>query len=232
MNPLAVVISANIAAAFVLFCGIKLFDLGSDFAELIRRHGAFLGLVVALVTIFNFLLTDTADILNGDLLFWTVFVSMICFAILGRLTDLVKVKLLSRKHGKTKKHASPSVLSIITIDLIELIIGAIYGLVAGVSFIVTTGTGVMVLCTLILLRIIGKVETIRQYQEAGFSRRQNIISLVISFCASPIAAILIYLFLRGNYRSAGVLMATAAGFLIYISLYRALTVIVKKYKNR
>lgn len=231
MNPLALVIGANIAAAFVLFCGIKLFDLGSDFADLIRRHGVFLGLIVAIVTIFNFLLTDTAEILNGELLFWTVFVSMICFAILGRLVDLVKIKLLSSKHKK-KKHLSPSVLSVITVNLIELIIGAIYGIAAGASFIVTTGTGVMVLCVFILFRIVGKVETIQQYQEAGFSRAQNIITLIISFCSSPIAAIVTYLLLKGNFRSAGIFMATAAGFLTYISIYRVLTVIVKKYKNR
>lgn len=232
MNGLALVVSANIAAAFVLFCGIKLFDLGSDFADLIRRHGVFLGLILALVTIFNFVLVDAGEIIDGELLLWTMLVSMVSFAILGRLVDLMKVKILSKKRSKKAKHSAPSLLSIIVINLTELIIGVIYGIVAGSSFIVTTGTGVMVLCTLILLRIIGKVETIRQYQDSGFSRGQNIAALIVSFCSSPAAAIATYLILRGNYRPASMLMATAAGFLTYVSIYRVLSVIVKKYKNR
>lgn len=228
MNPLVTVIAANITAAFVIFCGIKLFDIGSDFADLIRRYGVFLGLVIAFVTIFNFLLSDTGDVLDSNIIYWTVFVSMICFAILGRLADVVKRLILAPRKKRKKMTAGP----VIVVLMIDLIIGAIYGLASGASFMVTTGTGVMVLCSIILLRLMGLVSTIGRYQEAKLSRRQNSLIVALSLIVTPVVAIITYLLLRSNFRSSGVYMASAAGFLIYLCLLQITTLVVKKYKNR
>ncbi len=229
MNAIATVIAANIAAAFVIYCGIKLFDIGSDFADFIRRYGVFLGIVIAFVTIFNFLLVDTADLIDDGLLYWTVFVSMICFAVLGRIIEASKRIILERKKKKKKQISASSLLILI---MIELAIGVAYGLASGMSFMVTTGTGVMVLCSVILLRLMSEVSTIGRFQEARLSRGQNILITAISLCAMPISAILVYLFCHPNFRSMGVYMASATGFLVYVCLLQITTLVVKKYKNR
>jgi zinc transporter ZupT len=228
MNPTVTVIAANLAAAFVIICGIKLFDIGSEFADLIRRYGIFLGLVIAFVTIFNFLLVDTAELVDDTLLYWTVFVSMISFAILGRLAEATKRLILVSK----KKRKKVSTSSVLVLALIDILIGVVYGAVSGVSFMVTTGTGVMVLCAIILLRLMSKVTTIGQYQTAGLSRRQNILIFSLSLIVTPAVAILCYLLFRSDIYSAGVYMASATGFLVYLCLLQITTLVVKKYKNR
>lgn len=229
MNTLVFVIASSIAAAFVFLCGIKLFDLGSELAEPIRKYGVFLGLIIAFATIFNFLLPDILEILDGNTVFGIVFASMIGFAILGRIVEFIKHILLD---SKKKANRRVSVPTIAAIDVIELIIGLIYGAAVGVSFSVTTGSGIMLLCTFILFRLISRVQTVRRYQLAHFTRRANIVAVVISTCVSPVATICTYLLARNHYRSMGFFMSVALGFLVYISLLNITALVVKKFKNR
>ena len=236
MNALGIIIAANIAATFVIFCGLKLFDMGSDLAEIIRKYGAFLGIIFSFVAIFNFLLTDTLELIDNGNAVWIITAGMVAFAVLHYATIIVKHLLLKKKEIITKKKAkrtiakSPAGLKVAGIGLIDVLIGVIVGAVAGLSFTLNNGTGIMVLCALILLQIVGKVSTIRQYQEANFTRGQNITVLACSLCASPIVSILLAIWSRENYRHVGVFMAVAVSYIAYLCLYH-LVVIAKKFKK-
>jgi zinc transporter ZupT len=203
--------------------------MGSELAEPIRKYGAFLGLIIAFATIFNFLLPDILEILDGNTVFGVVFASMISFAVLGRIIEFLKRILLSTKK---KANSRPTMPKIIAIDAIELIVGLIYGAAVGVSFSVTTGSGIMLLCAFILFCLVSRVQTIRRYQLARMTRRANIIALIIPSCIAPAATIITYLLARTHYRSMGFFMSVALGFLVYISLFNITTLVVKKFKNR
>ncbi|MCQ2570979.1 MAG: hypothetical protein MJ154_01900 [Candidatus Saccharibacteria bacterium] len=230
MNALGIIIAANIAATFVTFCGLKLFDIGSDLADIIRKYGVFLGIVFAIVAIFNFLLPDTLDLLDGSYTIWTVTVSMVAFAFLEFLTNIAKHTLLIPKRKKSRKRGRMSKLSVAAIAAMDIAFGCIAGAAAGISFTLHTGTGFMVLCALTLLQIISKVASIRRYQDAGFTRKENITVLALSLCASPIVATLVSMWAHERYRHIGVFMAVAIGYIAYICLYH-LVCIVKKYKK-
>lgn len=230
MNALGIVIAANIAATFVTFCGLKLFDIGSDLADIIRKYGVFLGIIFAFVAVFNFLLIDTLDLFDGNYTIWTVTVSMVTFAFLNFIINIIKHTLLEPKRKKSRERGRMSKLSIAAIAAIDLVIGCVVGAVSGISFTLRTGTGVMILCALILFQIIAKVASIRRYQEAGFKRGENIAVLALSLCASPVVAILVNLWAHERYRHVGIFMAVAIGYIAYICLYH-LVCIVKKYKK-
>lgn len=235
MNALSIIIIANIAATFVIFCGLKLFDMGSDLAEIIRKYGVFLGVIFAFVAVFNFLLKDTFDIYDDKLVVPVVMASMVSFAILGFLAELAKHHLLkqpepAKKKAKRTVAQSPAGIKLASLGAIDLVFGVLAGAATGVSFTLNNGTGIMVLCAFILLQVVDKVATIHRYQEASLVRGQIIAILATTFCASTVVSILLALFARENYRHFGIFMAMAIGYIGYICIYH-LVRIVKKYQK-
>ena len=231
MNTLEMVIAVNLLATFVIFCGLKLFDLGSNLADPIRKYGPILGTVFAVVAIFNFLLKDTLELLDGNYTLWMVVVGMIAFAFLGFITNLTKRSLLVPKRKESRRRNRMSKLSVFAIAVLDILAGCIVGATAGISFTLNFGTGFVTLCALVLLQIIGKVATIRRYQDAYFNRRENIMVLSLSLLVSPIVATLVNMWAREHYRHVGIFMALAIGYLVYLSVYQVV-LIVKKFQNR
>lgn len=231
MNTLGMVIAANVMATFVIFCGLKLFDLGSNLADPIRKYGPVLGTVFAAVAILGFLLKDTLDLLDGNYTLWMVVVGMVAFAFLGFMSNLTKRSLLTPKRKESRKRNRMSKLSVSAIAVIDVAAGCIAGAAAGISFTLNFGTGFVTLCALVLLQIIGKVAVIRRYQDAHFTRSENITVLSLSLIASPIVAALVSMWARANYRHVGIFMALAMGYLAYLAIYQVV-LIVKKLQNR
>ncbi len=231
MNTLGMVIATCILATFVVFCGLKLFDIGSSLADPIRKMGPALGIVLLIVAIFNFLLKDTLELSDGNHVLWMTVVGMLGFAFFDFIVNIVKHGLLEPKRKKSRKRGRMSGLSVAAIAAFDILAGCIMGAAVGISFTLNFGTGVMVLCALILLQIVGKVATIRRYQEAHFTRRENITVLTLSLCASPVIAILVNAWARERYHYVGIFMALAIGYLAYLGLYH-LVLIVKKFQNR
>ncbi len=231
MNALGFVIAANIVATIVTICGLRLFDVGSDLAEPIRKYGVFLGIIFAFAAIFSFLLPDTLELLEANYLIWTTIVSMMAFAFLGFVIAIAKRSLLEPKRQKSRKRGRMSGLSVSAVAALDVVSGAIVGAAAGISFTLNFGTGIIVLCALVLLQIATKVLSIRQYQDAQFTRRENIAVLVLSLGISPVVASLVNLWARDRYRHMGVFMALAIGYLAYLCLYH-LVIVVKKRQKR
>lgn len=225
------VIAANLMATFVIFCGLKLFDLGSNLADPIRKYGPVLSVIFVLVGICNFLLKDTLDLIDGNYALWMITVGMVGFAFLGFIINLTKKSLLVPKRKESRRRNRMSKLSVAAIAVLDIVIGCVVGGVAGISFTLNFGTGFVVLCALVLLQIVGKVATIRRYQDAYFSRGENITVLSLSLLASPIVAILVNMWAREHYRHVGIFMALAIGYLVYWGIYQVI-LIVKKLQNR
>lgn len=231
MNTLGMVIATNVLATIAVLCGLKLFDIGSSFADFIRKYGPVLGVIFAVVAIFNFLLKDTLDITDGNYTLWMIVVGMVGFAFLGFVMNLTKKTLLTPKRKESRKRSHVSKLSISAVAVMDIIAGCIAGATAGISFTLNFGTGFVTLCSLVLLQIIGKVATIRRYQDANFTRGENITVLVLSLLASPIMAALVNMWARPRYHHVGIFMALAIGYLAYLGIYQVI-LIVKKFQNR
>ena len=231
MNPLGVVIASTLAASFVIYCGIKLFDMGSELAEPIRKYGAFLGIIFAFVTIFNFLLPDMSEVMKDILIAPTILSSALIFMILGYIASFAREKIVgTKKHSaKQERISKKTTLSVGAIDVVE---GLVKGVMVGFSFLMSTGTGIMTLCALILFEVVAQVERISLYQKARFSRRQNIIIVSASLIAIPLAAILSFLFSYKNYLHLGSLIAVAAGFFACLSLGHLLKLVAKVRQKR
>lgn len=230
MNVLAIVITANIVATLAIFCGLKLFDIGSDFADMIKKYGVFLGIIFAFVAIFHFLIRDAVEILDINYVIWAILISTVGFSFLGFITSILKNLLLEFREKKKGKKRVP-IYSAMGLCAIDLFIGIVAGAAAGICFVVNSGTGVIMLCALSLLILIRKVAIIRYYQDAKIRREVNLAILIPSLCVSPIVAILVYLWGAERYAYIGVFLATAIGYLAYICLYHLL-IIVKSIKKR
>ena len=225
------IIAVNCFATFAIFCGLKLIDIGSTLSEPVRKFSPALGIIFTIVAIANFLLGDTLSLLDSNYVAWTVTVSMVAFAFLCFLISIIKRSLLVPKRKQSQKRGRASKLSVAAIGAIDVVTGCVIGAVSGISFTLNFGTGIMVLCSLLLLQIATKIMTIRRYQEAFISRRENVTVLVLSLCASPIVASLVNAWARVRYRHVGVFMAIAIGFLLFFGIYH-LVLIVKKFQNR
>jgi len=231
MNTLGMVIAANVFATIAILCGLKLFDLGSSLADPIRKYSPILGIIFAFIAIFNFLLKDTLDLTDGNYTLWMVVVSMIGFAFYDFMVNFAKRGLLEPKSKESRKRGRVSKMSVTAVALLDILSGAIFGAAAGISFTLNFGTGIVTLCSLILLQIVMKVAVIRHYQDARFTRKENITVLVLSLATSPIVASLVNLWARDRYRHVGIFMALAIGYLAYLGIYQVV-LIVKKFQNR
>lgn len=228
MNSLGFIIAANISATFVVFCGIKLFDMRSELAEIIRRYSAFLGLIIAFVAIFNYLLPDALDLFDDKLAPLVILSSAATILILDYCLNVARRLLLEKKSKKTKRISNTSIATITVLDCLASIVA---GAAIGFSFTLNFGTGMMVLCAWILYQLTSKVFQIQQYQDANFSRRANIINFSLSLCMTPIAASLICAWARNQFAHAGFFMTAAVGFFAYLCIYQAV-IIVKKFQKR
>lgn len=224
MNALGTIIVANLAAVFVVFCGIKLFDMGSDFAAIIRRYGLFLGIILTLAAAFGFVLPDVLDIIDGNQVFGITFTTLIVLLALGFCRDTICRRLLAKK--RTRKENT-----VVAIGVIDIVGGIISGLALGVSFSLRTGTGLMVLCAWILFQIILWVARIQRYQKAHFTRRDIIIIFAISLCTVPVVAIIVALIAREGYTHVGFFLAMLLAYLLYLGLFQIILV-VKKLQKR
>ena len=224
MDSITLAIAANIAAAFVIICGIKLFDIGSELAEVVRRYGVFIGVIFAFVTIFNFLIPDALETMGGSIIPSVIIITMLLLAIVGRIIVMLRHKLLKPK----KKGASISGSSIALLGVMDIATCVASGVFTGFCFVANSGSGVMALCALILFTIAGKVELIHSYQQAGISRKTNTLLFVVSVVMVPLNSIIAFLVMRSNYLHAGAFIASSVGFFAYLTLLRLITIVKKR----
>ena len=229
MNSIGFVISAIVIATVVTLCGIKLFDMNSEFSEPIYKFGPFIGIAFALFAVFGLLLPDISEV--TDNIAPIIFASIASFAIVCFGLSLLRRRLLSiHPDNKRAKKQLPrgSFVGICAIDAVE---GVFAGFATGMSFAFNSGAGIVTLCAMIMLQISTKVAMIREYQDSGASRNQNMTALLVSLFINTATAIVVYLLTHGQIQLAGILATISVGFIIYRVLAH-LWLIVKKYQNR
>ncbi len=231
MNPIGLMITTTLVATFVVFCGIKLFDMGSELADLIRKYGAVVGIILAFTVAVGFLIPDTIETSKQILVAPTVIMSALVFMVLGYLLDILRKRLTSKKRLSSKTSRVPRSITA-SVGLICIAENAVMGIVIGYCFLQNIGSGIMALCALVLYLILANVENIRRFQDARFSRRQNIIIVSASLFTLPVAAIVTFMITRTNYLHLGTHIAIAAGFFFYLMICYLLDIIAKLRQKR
>ena len=231
MNPLIIAIIASIVAMFVVACGLKLIDIGSSLANPIIKYGPVIACILGVVAAFNFLLIDTLELVIVENVALIGALSFVAFCLLRFTFDIIRGCLLIPKRAKSRKSGRVSKLSVAGIFGLDFISGIIAGAVAGVSFSLNIGTGIIVVISLMMLILGNRINLIKRYQAARLSRKENIIALVLTLVAFPLCAITVCIYARKLYSVTGVFLAVAFGYLLYISLFKAVEIVKKLRKS-
>ena len=225
MNPLVIAIVTSALAAFVVACGLKLIDIGSSLARPIVKYGPVAACLVGVIATFNFLLIDTLDLISAEYTLLISAISLVAFGLIYLIFDILRRCLLIPKRAKSRKSGRVSWLSVACIFGLDLASGIMAGAVAGVSFALNTGTGITVVCALMLLILDRKIQLIKRYQAAKLSRGENIAALSLTLIAFPVAASLICNISRGYYFAMGAFLAVALGYLLCLSAIKAVEIV-------
>ena len=231
MNPLVIAIIASILAPFAIACSLKLIDIGSNFANYILKYGPIVACLLGVVAVFNFMLVDTLELLSIQNVALVGVLSLIASSLLVFFADIIRRGLLTPKRAKSRKSGRVSGVSVSALFVVDLISGIIAGAVAGVSFVLNIGTGVIVICALMMLILDQKIKLIQRYQKAHLSRAENITLLMSTLVAFPVVASLTCFFTRRLYAYMGAFLALALGYLLSLSLIKAVEIVKKLRKS-
>ena len=231
MNPLVIAIVASILASFVIACGLKLIDIGSNLANYVVKYGPFIACLLGVIAVFNFILVDALELLSIKDVALIGGLSLVAFSLLFFMFDIIRRCLLIPKRAKSRKSGRASKLSVVAIVVIDLISGLAAGAVAGVGFALNIGTGVIVICALMMLILDRRIKLIQRYQKAHLDRSENIAALSATLVAFPVAASLSCYFSRGLYSLMGVALALSLGYLLSWSAFKAVEIVKKLRKS-
>lgn len=229
MNSLQAIVIVNIVAFFAIVCGIKLFDLGSSLADIIRKYGIFLGIILAVVTIVCFLLPNAAQTIKDGQVGLPFIASFLVVVVVDSIFRQIRKKITEPKKQKRARVAKSQVFGLYALEIIN---SALTGTMIGFSFIFDFTSGMLFLCALVLYQIMDKVHLIVRLQEAGFNRGKYIAATVTSLIIVPAVACVTSVLLHENYMHLGALIAIAAGYLGGISLGRLMPVVAKMRQKR
>ena len=225
MNPIVIAIVASVLAVFVVACGLKLIDLGSSFTNIIVKAGPAVACVLGVIAVFNFMLIDALELIDMPNVALVGVISLLAFSLLRFIFDVTHRGLLIPKRAKSRKSGRASKLSIAALFGLDFISGLVAGAVAGVSFALNIGTGIVVVCAIMMLMLDQKISLIRRYQNAHLKRGENIAALAMTLIAFPVAASLVCLFARDYYSLMGVFLSVALGYLLCWSVFKAVEIV-------
>ena len=225
MNPLVIAIVTSALAAFVVACGLKLIDIGSNLARPIVKYGPVAACLIGVIAVFNFQLIDALDLISMEYALIVGGLSLVAFGLIYFIFDILRRCLLIPKRAKSRKQGRVSKLSVACIFCLDLASGIMAGAVAGVSFALNTGTGITVVCALMLLMLDRKIQLIKRYQTAKLNRGENIAALGLTLVAFPVATGVICYISRSAYSAMGAFLAVALGYLLCLSAIKAVEIV-------
>lgn len=240
MNEQIMLVSALIVlASFVVFCGIKLFTMGSDLATIIHKYGLGLGLLFLLAAVFAFLLPNATTVLGWPLTILLVVLICTGLILIEHELSICRHYLLSAacldnshvKHVKgAKRHRSPRLAALIGLNLFGIFGGILDGIAIGASFLPGIGSGMVALSAMALLVILQKVACIQDV-ENKLSEKQVVFYIALSLIVTPVTAIVTYIFTRSQYAYASVYEAIAASYFIYLTIWNFYFIVKNRKKH-
>lgn len=231
MNNPIFIISVNVLAVLVIACAIKLFDIGSTFAVMIRKYGVYFAILLGVIAAFGLLLPDLLEIAEGKVVAYVSIVTVLACSFLAYEFSILRRCLLEPKRKKSRKKGRASGLSVAFVTAMDIVSGAMIGATAGICYTLNVGTGLIATCAIILFQTHIKVDLIDRYWKAFFSRGENIFILICSLLAQLAAALATYLFVEPHFNLMGVFVSVGFGYLVYLCISR-LFMIAKTRKSK
>lgn len=221
------IVFACIFAPIVVLCALGLFFIKSSLARPLHRLSIPFALILTLVVIFIFLLIDIGDLLSGSLIALVSLSSALAFLLFGHVISLCRRRLkraylaLERGHARVRRRHAPRWFFHLVFLLLDLL-GAIFaGIAAGFAFLVSLGSGIMLICTLILFAVPQCVARLDRYRAWNFSHRALALNLTLSLAFFPLSALLAYFLAINMLGLFGVLLSFSVGYLVYLFAWHA-----------
>lgn len=205
LQPALVALAMVVAVA----CALKLFDMNSDFAPILRKISVPFAIIISVVVICVFvfpLISESAFDLSAFAAL--IFISCISNCVVGYLISIFIDKIIA-KYRKAKKF-KPAVLPLTLLDSVGALLAG-FGL--GGCFY-SNGTGILAAVALGLFLLAEKVAIVRRYQNE-WTRRQIITNLAITLAIIPLVVLAVIYFCSLNLAAGLTLLALGCGYLLY-----------------
>ncbi len=202
----ALVALAMVAA---VACALKLFDMNSDFAPILRKISIPFAIIVSLIIIciFVFPLIGESDFDIG-VFAALIFISCVVNCAIGYFVSILIDRIIAK--SKKAKKFKPAVVSLTLLDLVGALLA---GLGLGGCFY-SKGIGMLAAVALGLFLLMEKVAVVRRYQNE-WTRQQIITNLAITLIVIPLAVLAVIFFCSLNLSAGLTLLALGCGYLFY-----------------
>ena len=211
------VIIISVLAAFSIWCGVELFLMGSDLAELIRKYGIVVAIALGLVSSLVFILPSTFEYLEAKQVALIGIASFVVFCLGVFLFSLARKALLTPRKVKGRDKPKVNMVAFGAIDALDFASSLLAGGLMGIVLIADYGAGLIGLCAVVIFKILERSKAIARYEAAiisGTATKINMFGSIILVAAGVIAS---YLVMREAYAFANTAVVASLGFLVYLS---------------
>ena len=211
------VIVISILTAFSIWCGIKLFLMGSGLAELISRYGIILAIAFGLVSSLVLILPAMLEYLERGQVAVVSIIALAAFCLGGFLLSLARRLLLTPRKVKGRDKPKVSLPAFVGIDAIDFLSALLTGGLMGIALVTEYGAALIGLCAFAIFAILERSKNINRYEAAvvsGAAIKVNTIGSIVLVAAGMIASALV---MHQFYAFASIAVAATLAFLVYLS---------------
>lgn len=176
---------ATVALVFVTVCAIKLFDMGSSFASLMKMANIPLAILFTVVAVFAFAMPIVSEEADTSLASLIALAGFLAFFAFGKISSHL---LEAPKQLKSSKKKSEYLIPFGKATFFDVIGGIFAGFAVGSCFLLGTGLGYLTTTVLGLFVIIEKVALLTRYTE-DWSNKKIYANMSMALLAIPIMAV-------------------------------------------
>ena len=211
------VIVISILAAFSIWCGIELFLMGSDLAELIRKYGIIVAIALGLVSSLVLILPSTFEHLEAKQVTFIGVTSFAVFCLGAFLSSLARKALLKPRKVKGRDKPKVDMAAFVAIDALDFASSLLAGGLMGIALVADYGAGLIGLCAVVIFKILERSKAISRYEAAIIPGTAIKVNLFGNIALVAVGLIVSYLTVHQAYAFANTAVVASLGFLVYLS---------------
>ena len=230
MNSLMIfALIVSIALIFAVYCGIKLFDIGSTYISIIRHASIPLGIILSFIAVVNCALPTIGEEVDKTLPYIVIIFTGIALMIIGFVLSLIYDIIAKHKDEKGKDKDKKS-LPFAGPFVLDLLGGIITAGAVGCSFAIGASFSMMAATAIALFLIMEKVALVYRYKD-DWSRKKIIIDIAVPLLLIPIVSALMTFICAKNATQDAILVLICCGYLVYHSAFHIYFIAKKLIKR-
>ena len=211
------VIVISVLAAFSIWCGVKLFLMGSELAELIRRYGVLVAVALGLISSLVLMLPAMLEHLEKAQILGIGILGVAAFCLLSFLFSIAREALLLPRKMKGREKPKVSTASFIAVDALDFASSLVGGALIGVAMVADFGASLIGLCAVVIFKILERSKAINRYESAVIAGSSISLNLIGSIVLVGVGVMSGYLVMGQFYAVASIVTGITLAYLVFLS---------------